>query len=82
MNVDRRAKSCGKAASHSSGDGDYFALDDANHFLENPTVSVASLRHYSHRFRKLITISPESRSPSPECAVREPGPIEGIPEEK
>jgi hypothetical protein len=53
---DRRGKSCGKAGrktplkiakrfslSHSFGDDD-LPLDDRDHFSENPTASVASLR--------------------------------------
>ena len=64
MTNDRRGKSCGKAGqkapleiakrfslSHSFGDG-ASSLDDRDHFLENPTASVASLR-------RLITSIPE-----------------------
>ena len=64
MTNDRRGKSCGKAGlkaplkitkrfslSHSFGDGD-LPLDGRDHFLENPTASVASLR-------RLITSIPE-----------------------
>ena len=38
--------------SHSFGDDDNLSLDDRDHFLENPTASVASLR-------RLITSIPE-----------------------
>jgi len=62
MNIDRRAKSCGKDGqktpleiasrfplSHSFNNN---KLDDRDHFLENPSASVASLR-------LLITAIPE-----------------------
>jgi hypothetical protein len=64
MKAQQRAKSCGKAGhnrpwksqerfplSHSSDD-DNLSLDDRDHFLQNPTASVASLR-------RLITSIPE-----------------------
>jgi hypothetical protein len=62
VNIDRRAKSCGKDGqrtpleiasrfplSHSFNNN---TLDDRDHFLENPSASVASLR-------LLITAIPE-----------------------
>jgi len=62
VNIDRRAKNCGKDGqrtpleiasrfplSHSFNNN---KLDDRDHFLENPTASVASLR-------LLITAIPE-----------------------
>jgi hypothetical protein len=62
VNTDRRAKSCGKDGQrtpleiasrfHFSHSFNNNKLDDRDHFLENPSASVASLR-------RLITSIPE-----------------------
>jgi hypothetical protein len=82
VNTDRQAKSCGTAGkqrpwkslrdSHFSDscNNNKLLLDDRDHFLENPTASVALAPTTDHIDPgTLITVSPESRLPSSESPI-------------